>query len=269
MDNSICLNSNTYHGFTLEDAVRGAHAAGVRTIEIAAVRGYTEHARADMSDAEIDDVLALLRANEITATGMCGHTNILTPEGRTAFLENLDLARRLGVRYVVTSTGETHDDDTVIEDEAELVDILRTLAHEAGERGLMLAIETHGHNYSTGARVGELLAKVGAANLAMNYDTGNVIFYGSTDPYEDLAAHTEQIVGIHLKDKAGATAEWNFPAIGRGDVDFARVFSILTERGCTAPLSIEIEFTPAGPASLEEVHEAFAHSVGTVRRLMA
>lgn len=267
LKNPICLNSNTYHGYSLEDAVRGARDAGIRFIEIAAVRGYTEHARSEMSDDEVTAVLALLAENEIVPLGMCGHTNIMTDEGRVSFRENLVLASRLGVEYVVTGTGETHGDADVIEDEGELVNILRSLAASAADLNLKLAVETHGNNYGTGQQVRNLAAKVGADNFGINYDTGNVIFYGGVQPYDDLAASSDRIIGIHLKDKAGGPQEWNFPAVGDGDIDFHRILDILRQSECTAPLSIEIEFTPAGPGSVDAVHEALARSAQTVRAL--
>jgi len=269
MNNAICLNSNTYHGFTLEEAVEGAHKAGIHLIELAGVIGWTEHVKNDFSEAEIAKVLDLLKANEIHAIGMCGHTNIMTEDGRVAFKKNLQLASRLGVKYVTLSTGETHGDVSVIEDDTELVAILKDLGAIANDLGLMLAIETHGNNYGTGERIVELLKKVGADNVHLNYDTGNVVFYGAIEPYDDLNSSTDSIVGIHLKEKAGAQNEWNFPAIGRGDLDFSRIFSILKKNGCTAPLSIEIEFTPAGPKNVDEVHESLAYSVDTIRRLSA
>lgn len=269
MDNVICLNSNTYHGYELEDAIRGARDAGVHFMEIAAVRGYTEHARWDMSEAEINHVRALLRENDIELLGMCGHSNIMTAEGREQFRHNLDLAVRLGVSYVVTGTGDTHDDQDVIENDTELVAVIRGLAADAAERGLQLAVETHGNNYGTGVQVKGLVDKVGAENFGINYDTANVIFYGGVQPYEDLALSADRVIGIHLKEKAGKTFEWNFPAIGDGHIDFDRVFDILRDTGCAAPLSIEIEFTPAGPGSVDEVHEAFARSVDAVRALLS
>ena len=268
MKNQICLNSNTYHGFTLEDAVLGARAAGVKFIEIAAVRGYTEHARHEFSDAEVAGVHQLLKENDITLLGMCGHTNIMTEDGREHFKKNLGLAARLGAQYMVTGTGETHDDDSVIE-EAELVEVLKDLSATAADLGLTLAIETHGNNYATGEATAALIEKVGADNIRLNYDTGNVILYGGVQPYDDLEASADSIIGIHLKEKAGAESEWNFPAIGRGDLDFGRIFSILDSTGCTAPLSIEIEFTPAGPKNVDEVHESLAFSAQTIRNLTA
>ncbi len=269
MKNPLCLNSNTYHGYSLEEAVAGARAAGIGNIEIAAVRGYTEHARHEMSDAEIDELKSLLAEHGVVAIGMCGHTNILTDEGRADFVRNLDLAARLGVRYVVTSTGETHDDATVIEDDAELVGILRELAEAAHDRGLTLTIETHGNNYGSGALVAQLLDKVDHPAIAMTYDTANVIFYGGVGPYEDLRENAGHVASLHLKDKAGEQTEWNFPAVGIGDIDFDATFAALADTGCEAPLSIEIEFTPAGPESVEAVHSALALSAENARQLLA
>lgn len=269
MNNSICLNSNTYHGFTLEEAVEGASRAGIKLIELAGVNGWTEHVRNDYTDAQITEVLDLLKSNDIKAIGMCGHTNIQTKEGQETFKKNLQLAQRLGVQYVTLSTGETHGDGSVIGDDTELVNIIRELGLFAKSLGLDMAIETHGNNFATGQNVIALLKKVNLPNVRLNYDTGNVVFYGATEPYDDLDASTGSILGIHLKDKSGAQNEWNFPAVGRGDLDFDRILKILKKNGCKVALSIEIEFTPAGPNGVEDVHESLAYSVNTIKRLSA
>lgn len=269
MNNPLCLNSNSYHGFTLEEAVEGAHRAGINLIELAGVIGWTEHVRNDYTAEQIAKVLELLKANDITAIGMCGHTNIQTKEGQEIFKKNLQFAKKLGVKYVTLSTGETHGDESVISDDTELVQIIRELGEVAKELGLEMAIETHGNNYGTGESVIALLNKVNMPNVRLNYDTGNVVFYGAIMPYEDLDKSTGSITGIHLKEKAGAQNEWNFPAVGRGDLDFSRILGILKQNGCKAPLSIEIEFTPAGPNGVEDVHESLAFSVATIERLSA
>ncbi len=269
MKNAVCLNSNTYHGFTLEEAVAGARAAGINYIELAAVRGWTEHARHEMTDEEVAGVKALLAENQVEAIGMCGHTNILTGEGRAQFLKNLALAERLGVRYVVTSTGEVHDDDSVINDESELAEILQGLAAEAESRGLVLNIETHGNNYGSGGAVAALLQQAGHEDLGITYDTANVVFYGDVVPHEDLAVSVDMVRSIHLKDKDGERTEWNFPPVGSGQIDFDKVFSVLADAGNEAPLSIEIEFTPEGPGSVEAVHEALAKAAENTRRLLS
>lgn len=268
MENPICLNSNTYHGFSFEEAVRGANAAGIKFIEVAAVRDYTEHVMPEMSEKELDDIRALLAENDVTPLGMCGHSNIMTEDGRANLVKNFDLAVKLGVKYVVTGTGETHGDENVIEDDTELVQIIRDLAAAAKERDLELCVETHGASYATGAQIKELAERVGVDNFGINYDTGNVILYANVEPYDDLEACADRVTAIHLKDKTGKWDEWNFPAIGDGDTDFARVFDILRRTGCVAPLSLEVEFTSSGAANVDEVHDAVTRSADYVRALV-
>ncbi len=159
-------------------------------------------------------------------------------------------------------------DESQIDDIDALATDLRALAREAADLDLRIGIETHGANFDTGRRVAELADLVGAPNLGVTYDTGNVVFYGGIEPYDDLAASAGRVIAFHLKDKAGEQAEWNFPAIGDGDLDFSRIAGILDTTSCTAPLSIEIEFTPTGPGSLDAVHTALSRSVVAISRLM-
>ncbi|MCU1417569.1 MAG: hypothetical protein JWP32_1743 [Schumannella sp.] len=260
----LCLNSNTYHGFSLDAALEGASRAGLKLIELSAVAGYTEHVMPGLDDAGVDAVLASLRRRGIRAVALGGHSNLTTEEGRARFRANLHLGSRLGVEYVVTGTGETHGDESHIDDEQDFAGQTRELAGEAESLGLRIAIETHGANYATGDAVRGLVERIGSPAVGIAYDTGNTIFYGGTPPYDDLARSLPNVVGIHLKDKAGHPADWNFPALGDGDIDFARLLELLRagDTGAVVPLSIEIEFTPAGPADVEEVHLAVTRSVG-------
>ena len=265
----ICLNSNTYHGFGLADAMHGAAAAGITHIELASVAGWTEHVSPDSSDAEIGRLLAALDAHGLRATALGGHANLTTAAGRRLFRRNLLLGARLGVDYVVTGTGETHGDEERIGDEAAFVAELAGLAEDAARAGVRIAVETHGANYPTGAAVARLVEQVGSAALGIAYDTGNTIYYGGTEPYDDLAVALPRVTGLHLKDKAGEPGDWDFPAIGTGTTDMARVLAVLAAGRSEAvvPLSIEVEFTPAGPSGVAEVHRAVQTSVATLRAL--
>ena len=70
----------------------------------------------------------------------------------------------------------------------------------------------------------------------------------------------EDVAYMHLKDKAGADDAWDFPAVGKGKVDFPAIFRQLEEAKNDCPFSIEIEFTAAGPKDLDEVNKAVADS---------
>lgn len=260
MNNLICLNSNTYHGFSLDDAIKGVQRAGFRYIELAYSIGYTEHVRWDMSDSELDEIKGKLKDANLECIALGAHSNLMKQEGISNFEKSIELARRLGCKTIITATGDAHDDHDVIEDENELVRILTPLVKQCESYELTLAIETHGNNYATGLAVKSLAEKFTSSNIGINYDTANVIFYGDVMPYTDLEKSVDYVKFMHLKDKAGANREWNFPAIGQGDLDLDRVLTIVQDSGCEAPISVEIEFTSQGPSSLEEVNEAVSKS---------
>ena len=49
MKRIIAVNSNCYHGYTIEEAVAGIRKAGFRYIELTATKGWTEHVFPDQS----------------------------------------------------------------------------------------------------------------------------------------------------------------------------------------------------------------------------
>lgn len=265
MFHQLAINSNTYRGFSLEDAVQGASKAGFTFIELAAVE-HTPHVLTSMTKAELQEIKTLLETYRMTPVGIGAHSNLMTEAGVANLLQSIELAVFFNSPYIITATGEAHGDQDVIKDKEMLAENLKPVLEKCEEKGIHLAIETHGNNFATGISLIELAASLNNRVL-INYDTANVIFYGDVMPYEDLEASIEQVGFIHLKDKLGATNEWNFPAIGDGNVDFRRIFSILKKGNFSGPISVEIEFTPAGPANLEEVNESVSRSFQYLKKL--
>ena len=72
---------------------------------------------------------------------------------------------------------------------------------------------------------------------------------------------------VHLKDKAGKYNEWNFPALGKGQIDFKTIIDKLERADNDCPLSIEIEFTKDGPQDLDEVNRAVKDSYDYLKHL--
>ena len=266
MFNQLAINSNSYSGFTLEQALKGASAAGFTKIELAAVE-HTPHLLATMSEAERNEVKSLLKQYGMTVVGIGAHSNVMTTEGIENLLKSIDLSTSFDCHYVITGTGDAHNDSDVIEDEKRLIKDLTPVLEKCERLGKTLAIETHGKNYATGLAV-KKLAEQFDYQIKINYDTGNVIFYGDTSPYEDLKASVERIAFIHLKDKLGDNKEWNFPAIGKGNLNFRRIFDILEQAHFEGPISVEIEFTPEGPSSLLEVDETVKQSFEYLKQLL-
>lgn len=260
MKNKLAVSTNTYHGFSLDEALDGIAKAGFKYVELTAVKGYTEHVDWQMSDKEIEEVKEKLKDRGLTAIALSGHSNIMDGDGIENFLKNIKLAGRLGCEYIVTATGEAHGDKDEIEDETILIDNLKKLLSKCEENHVKLVLETHGNNYATGEVMYNLVCQLDTEYLGINYDTANVIFYGNVRPEEDIKKGIEKIYYIHLKDKLGENQEWNFPAIGKGYLDFKKIFGILKEENYEGPISVEIEFTQEGPGSLAEVDQAVKDS---------
>ena len=107
--------------------------------------------------------------------------------------------------------------------------------------------------------------KIGSERIGIIYDTANVIFYGRTDPVQDLAGCVSDVAYLHIKDKAGPDDVWDFPAPGKGRIDFDGIFQTLDRAGNNSPFSVEIEFTPEGPGGLQQVDQAVRDSAAFFR----
>ncbi|PUU93480.1 MAG: Uncharacterized protein CI949_1333 [Halanaerobium sp.] len=261
MKRIIAVNSNTYHGFSLKDAISGIKAAGFNYIELTATKGWTEHVFPTMSLNELYEVEEQLIEAGLTPISLSGHTNLMDNNRLDDFIANIRLAHFFGCKYIISSIGEAH-----LEDQAELSDQktaenIKTLIPYLEDYGLILGLENHG-KHGTGKRLKKIVELIDSERVVVNYDTANAIFYGEKDL--DLAADfksaLDRVGHLHLKDKAGAQKEWNFPALGQGNIDFEQLFKLLKESENNSPFSIEIEFREDGPADLAEVNQAVKDS---------
>ena len=239
--NRISVSSNTYHGFSVEDALNGIAAAGFRYVELTAVKNWTEHIMPDMPASRIAEIQALMKKLDLQCIALSGHCNLMEEERLADFEKNIDLAARLGCEYIVSSTGEAHfgKDERFPTDI--LVKNLQRVLKRCDEHHLKLVLELHGE-HATGEKMKEICLAVGSKNIGINYDTANVVFFGGKYPEDDVKTCYEQVMFCHLKDKAGAMNEWNFPAVGKGNLKLKEFIAFMVGKGYDGPFSIEIEY---------------------------
>ena len=270
MADRLAVSTNTYHSYTFGEALKGIAAAGFTSVELSSVPGWTEHVARNASDSDLDAIRQQVRDAGLDAISLSGHSDLASDEGIEAFRRAIHIARHLNIPYVTTSTGGHDDSSTgsVADQRREFLTRFAPLADEASEAGINICIETHGGLSATGELAAELVRAIDKPNVGINYDTANVIFYGKTRPEEDIKAALPYITHMHLKDKAGGDQEWNFPAIGSGNVDFATIFGILAEGGFHGPVSIELEFQGEPWPPLDEVNRAVAESHAFIRQYL-
>jgi sugar phosphate isomerase/epimerase len=242
MKNIVAVNTNTYHGFSVDEALEGIAAAGFRYVELAAVRGWTEHIMPDMEEADLSRIQNKMKGLGLECIAVSGHCNLTDSERLNDFRNNMKLAKRFGAKYIISSTGEAHfGKDEAFTDEV-LINNMKTLVPDLKSNGLILGVEVHGE-YGTGEAVYRITKPVGSPLVGVNYDTANVVFYGGKVPNEEIKTCMEGLKFVHLKDKVGMDSSWNFPAIGKGNLDLAGFIKFVAENGYDGPFSIEIEYT--------------------------
>lgn len=266
MKRIIAVNSNTYHGYSLSDAIAGINAAGFKYTELTATKGWTEHVFPTMGFEELCRIKDELKLAGIIPFSMSGHCNLMDRGRLKDFVLNIKLAAFFGCNYVISSIGEAHLKDKAEISDHEVAEHIREIIPYLEEYNLILGLENHGKR-AAGKQLKSIVDLVDSARVMINYDTANAIFYGNVNLEEDIESCIDRIGHIHLKDKAGAYNEWNFPAIGKGKIDFAMILDKLKKANNDCPLSIEIEFTKDGAKDLEEVNQAVKDSYDYLKHL--
>ncbi|NLC40014.1 MAG: sugar phosphate isomerase/epimerase [Clostridiaceae bacterium] len=244
MKNIIAVNSNTYHGFSIDETLEGIAAAGFRYLELAAVRGWTEHIMPDLADEELDRIQKKMSDLGLECIAVSGHCNLTDADRLNDFRDNMELAHRFGAKYINSSTGEAHfGEDEAFTDDV-LIKNIKTLLPDLEKYDLVLGLEVHGE-YGTGESLVDLVKGVNSPRVGINYDTGNVVYWGGGSLMDDIKKCVDDVVFVHLKDKVGMDNSWNFPAIGQGELDLLGFIEYVEEKGYKAPYSLEIEHNEA------------------------
>ena len=264
MNRIIAVNSNCYHGYSIEEAIAGIKAAGFKYIELTATKGWTEHVFPNQSFERLLEVKDPLDEAGLIPFAMSGHTNLMDTARIPDFVKNIRLAHFFGAKYIVSSIGEAHLKDNAVASNEVVAQHIKGFLPYLEKYDMILVLEVHG-DHGTGVILKEIADLVGDHRVLVNYDTANAIFYGDVDVVQDVAACMDKLGYVHLKEKAAGRKEWDFPALGKGYVPFPEVFKLLEDAENDSPFSIEIEFTAAGPKDLDEINQAVLDSAAYLK----
>jgi sugar phosphate isomerase/epimerase len=235
---TIGCSTNCYHGFDLETALHGIADAGFHYVELASVRDYTEHVMPErMNEHDKRMLRDQLKDYGLSPMSISGHSDLSASKGVDDFKRRVDLAKWFGATVVNTGPGEVENP----EGKKRFFNNMETIALYAAQAGVTVALETHGELMGSGRAAASVMERIDSPWVRINYDTGNVIFYGDVNPKEDISSAIPFLGHIHLKDKRGGKKVWDFPPLGMGEVDFPSIFSTLEEARYAGPISVEIE----------------------------
>ena len=260
MQNPLAGHTNTYHTYSLEQALAGISEAGYRNVELSAVPEWTEHVQLDGKD----EVRRMLDGYGLTPVSLSAHSDLTTREGLEWGVRAVRWAADFGIPIVNTAIGGHASQE---EDEQAFLQNISELADAAEDAGVTVALEIHGDIMASGERTLPLLERIGRESIKVNYDTANVEYYSGDKAVDDLPRIAPYLAHVHLKDTVGGKGVWNFPALGSGSVDFERVLAILRDAGYGGPFSVELEFEGEPWPPLEEVNESMRRSYEHLSRL--
>lgn len=168
MSRIIGVNSNCYHGYSIDEALEGIAAAGFHYVELTATKGWTEHVFPDQSFASLCHVQDKLKELDLVPFAMSGHTNLMDADRLPDFIMNMRLAHFFGCKYIVSSIGEAHLKDKAKTGNEVLVQNIKGLIPHLKENGLMLVLELHGE-HATGTIMNEIVTAVNSNLVKINY----------------------------------------------------------------------------------------------------
>lgn len=240
-------------GLDLEQQLEQAHRLGFGNVQIA--MWIMEH----LTEEHAKHTKALLAKYSLTCTELwCGWTKPaywdfrngpstlgLVP-GEYRFMRLQDLlkgaayARELGVTDIITHLGFIPQ-DPMDHNYVGLINALKHLTGELKKHGQFFSFET---GQETPLVVRRCIEDVGADNLGVNYDPGNLLIYGNGNPVDGLDLLGDYVRSVHAKDatypSSGYTAGEEM-VMGEGQVDMKAVVEKLRAHGFDRVMSIEHE----------------------------
>src|SRR4029079_15839663 len=81
MKNRLGGNTNSYHTYSVEEALEGIAAAGFKHVELAAVSGWTEHVPLEADGKTLGNIQRMLNTLGLIPVSPSGHSDLTTKQG--------------------------------------------------------------------------------------------------------------------------------------------------------------------------------------------
>jgi len=249
---TVSFVTNIAKGYALSDALRIATECGLSHVEIASIAGMCEHIRPDEITPDfIGSLAAELRRNGLTAYAFAGHVDLTLDEGLAAFLIKMDLAAGIGCEVINTNAGAAERMGAFRQNIKKVID-------KAERLGLTVCLESHGDIVGAAKDAAPLFKEIGHPLICFNYDTGNTYYYakGKISIEDDILYALEYLAYVHIKDISVGNGRAQYRPIGRGDLNFPKIFAALGQIGRAINCGLEIPVFVAG--TLESLSSAAA-----------
>jgi sugar phosphate isomerase/epimerase len=176
----------------------------------------------------------------------------------------IDLAAALCAPYVRVF-GDTLDATRREQVMAHVSSGLGELGRYAGDRGVVVVIESHG-DFVQSPLLKELLERAASPHVALLWDAHHTFAAGKEEPEQTFAALGTYVRHTHLKDSRPGDKERQYVLTGEGDVPVKRQVQILAKAGYKGDYSFEWE--KRWHPEIPEPEVAFPHYARVVREYL-
>ena len=211
---------------------------------------------------EVDAVMKKLKDNKLTALVIRGDADLSKEDSVDQLAQQLAVCGKMGVKYMFLSPKHGDAPKEVAYER------LRKAGDFAKQHGVTITLETH-RDLGTNADVHiETMKAINHPNVRVNFDTGNITFYNKgAAAVAELKKVIDYVGTVELKDHNLEYESWDFPALGKGKVNFPGIVQVLKEHGYKGPVTIEFEGTKGVELTEEQTKQAIADSVAYLRSL--
>jgi sugar phosphate isomerase/epimerase len=260
MDVQLGCFNRPWNQYEIEDVLAGTKAAGYGAV------GFMRQKRqlvitGEATSSQIERVAELCREYGLApAAVMCApQMDHPVPEAAAALNADLDAARQLGCKHVLTC-GVSKEEQY----EAWYEVMALSLEH-AAEIGVTLGLKPHGGISATGRDLMRAVERLDSAAFGIWYDPGNIIYYTGGDPVEEAEVVAAHCVGLCVKDASGKGQDVNLLP-GTGLVDFPAVFGALAKAGFSGPCLVECLGGEAKEDIDERARKAYDFLTGLIQQ---
>lgn len=160
-------------------------------------------------------------------------------QSRELFFGAADVTVKLGVKYLSMHAGFIDESDASYA--KKFYDRIITLANAAGEKNIMLLLET---GQETAKELRKFLKELDHPTVGVNFDPANMILYDKGNPLEAVKVLAPWVRHIHVKDATRTTKPGTWGAEvpwGDGQVQSTAFLKTLEAIGFDGTLAIERE----------------------------
>ncbi|MEP0841335.1 MAG: sugar phosphate isomerase/epimerase [Phycisphaerae bacterium] len=213
---------------------------------------------------ELKALSAKLRDHGLAASSLQARCDVTAGDAVEVMRPQLEACRELGAKvcFLSAKAGSA--------DRKEVYSRIQAIGEVADGLGVVVALETHPDLMTNGSQALETMKAINHPSVRVNFDTANVYFYNQgVTAVGELRKIVDFVAAVHLKETPGGYQEWNFPALGRGVVDFPQVFNLLNDRGFRGPFTLELEGTRGVTRTEAQQLQYVEESVAYLRRIGA